>query len=267
MKIRHRARPAAGARAPLARALAAVSPAVATLVLALALAAGAAPGARADEELKNLKVFPSTTTKRELVDTMRQWNQALGVHCDFCHEQKVPGDFQSMDFASDKIGHKEVARRMFTMVRDLNGGPLPRAAGEPDAAVSCVTCHHGLPSPTTLDRVLLNTVHEQGAEAGVRKYRELRDRYYGSGAFDFGPGSLQVVAETLAADQASLDAALAVGRLNVEMNPKYADGYVDLAQILDLKQDRAGARAALDQALQLEPDNRHAQRLKQKLGQ
>lgn len=242
-----------------------------TVAAVLVLAAGAglacAPTARADEELKNLKVFPKTITKRELVDSMRQWSQALGVRCDYCHEQKVPGDFQSMDFASDKIGHKEVARRMFTMVRELNGGPLPRAAGEPDAAVSCVTCHHGLPTPTTLDRVLLNTVHEKGADAGVAKYRELRDRYYGSAAFDFGPGSLQAVAETLAAEPAGLDAALAMGRLNVEMNPKFADGYVDIAQILDLKQDRAGALAALDQALKLEPDNRHAQRLKQKLGQ
>ncbi len=238
----------------------------AAFVLAAGAGLGSAPAARADEELKNLKVFPKTIEKRELVDTMRQWNQALGVHCDFCHEQKVPGDFQSMDFASDKIGHKEVARRMFTMVRDLNGGPLPRAAGEPDAAVSCVTCHHGLPSPTTLDRVLLNTVHEQGADAGIKKYRELHDRYYGSGAFDFGPASLQTVTETLADDPASLDAALAFGRLNVEVNPKAADGYVALAQVLDLKQDRAAAQAALDQALKLEPGNRHAQWLKQKFG-
>ncbi len=245
-----------------------IHPAIVLACLVTAGAAGGAPaGAGADDELKNLKVFPPTTAKRELVDTMRQWNQALGVRCDFCHEQKTPGDPQSFDFASDKVGHKEVARRMYAMVRDLNGGPLPRAAGEPDAAVNCMTCHRGLPSPTTLDRVLLNTVHEQGVDAGVKKYRELRARYYGSGTFDFGPGSLQTVTETLAADPARLDAALAIGRLNVEENPAFADGFVAVAQILDLKQDRAGALAALEQALKLEPGNRHAQRLKQKLGQ
>ena len=49
----------------------------------LALAAlGAAPAARADDELKFLKVFPPTTTKRELVETLKQWNQALGVRCE-----------------------------------------------------------------------------------------------------------------------------------------------------------------------------------------
>lgn len=226
----------------------------------------AAPPARADEELKNLKVFPPTISKRELVDVMKQWNQALGVRCDFCHEQKVPGDFQSIDFASDKVGHKAVARRMFTLVRDLNAGPLPVAAGEDDAAVSCVTCHRGLPTPTTLDRVVLRATREQGVEAGLRKYRELRERYYGSGSFDFGPQSLQTVAETLAAEPAQLDAALAVGRLNIEMNPAYADGYVAVAQILDLKHDAAGALAAVQKALELDPGHRHAQRLKEKLG-
>lgn len=245
----------------------ALAPAVVpTVILAGTLAAMVAvPAARADDELHNLKVFPSTTTKRELVETMKQWNQALGVRCDFCHEQKVPGDHQSIDFASDKIGHKEVARRMYRMTRDLNAGPLPTAAGEEDAAVSCVTCHRGLPSPTTLDRVVLRAVREKGPEAGVKKYRELRDRYYGSGSFDFGPQSLQVVAESLAAEPAQVDAALAICRLNLEMNPKFADGHVAVAQLLDLKQDQAGALAALEEALRLEPGHRHALRLKQKL--
>lgn len=242
-------------------------PRVATAsVLAAVLLAGVS-AARAEGELKNLKVFPSTISKRELTDTMMQWNQALGVHCDFCHEQKVPGDFQSIDFASDKIGNKAVARRMFTMSQDLNGGPLPRAAGEDDAAVGCVTCHRGLTNPATLDRVVLRTTREQGAAAGAKKYRDLRERYYGSGSYDFGPRSLQTVAETLAADAAGLDAALAIGRLNVEMNPTFVDGYVVVAQILEMKQDTVGALAAVNEALKLDPAHRHAQRLKQKLGQ
>lgn len=238
----------------------------AAAVLAGVLAA-AAPGVRADEELKNLKVFPKTIAKRELVDVMKQWSGALGVRCDYCHEQKIPGDHESMDFASDKIAHKEVARRMYTMVRDLNGGPLPRAAGEDDAAVSCVTCHRGLPQPTTLDRVLLSVTREKGPEAGVQKYRELRDKYYGSGSYDFGPGSLQTVTETLAADAAGVDAALAMARLNLEMNPTYVQGHVAVAQLLDMKQDKAGALAELEQALKLDPGNRYALRLKQRLGQ
>ncbi len=232
----------------------------------LALTAlSAFPAAAADESPKNLKVFPPTTTKRELVETMKQWNQALGVRCEFCHEQKVPGDPQSIDFASDKVGHKEVARRMYTMMRDLNAGVLPKAAGEEDAAVDCLTCHRGLPSPTTLDRVVLRAVRDQGAEAGTRKYRDLRERYYGSGSFDFGPRPLQLVAETLAAEPSRVDDALVICRLNLEMNPGFADGHVAVAQLLEMKGARAGALAAVEAALKLEPDHRHALRLKQKL--
>lgn len=236
----------------------------ATGLLALA-ALSAAPAIAADDEPRNLKVFPPTTTKRELVETMKQWSQALGVRCDFCHEQKVPGDPQSIDYASDKVGHKEVARRMYAMVRDLNAGALPKAAGEPDAAVDCLTCHRGLPSPTTLERVVLRAVRDQGVQAGTQKYRDLRERYYGSGSFDFGPRPLQVVAESLAAEPARLDDALAICRLNLEMNPGYADGHVAVAQLLEMKGDRAGAVAAVEAALKLEPGHRHALRLKQKL--
>ncbi|MBK6734367.1 MAG: c-type cytochrome [bacterium] len=238
---------------------------IAAGALSAALLAGSGAASAADDELKNLTVFPKDISKRELVDTMKQWTQALGVRCDFCHEQKVPGDFQSIDFASDKVGHKEVARRMYTMVRDLNGGPLPKAAGEDDAAVNCFTCHRGLPSPTTLERVVLRATREKGAEGGVQKYRELRERYYGSGSFDFSPGTLQSVTETLAAETATLDAALAMARLNLEMNPKFADGHVAVAQILEMKQDKAGALTAVEEALKLDPNHRHAQRLKQKL--
>ena len=248
------------------RTLARVAAAGAKVVVILAgVLLSGAPAARADEELKNLKVFPATTTKRELTETMKQWSQALGVRCEFCHEQKVPGDFQSIDFASDKLGHKAIARRMYSMVNDLNAGPLPRAAGEEDAAVSCVTCHRGLAYPTTLDRVVLGVTRESGGEAGVKKYRELRERYYGSGSYDFGPRSLQTVAESLAADAAGLDAALAIGRLNVEMFPTTADPHVVVAQILEMKQDKAGALAEVNEALKLEPGHRHALRLKQAL--
>ena len=51
------------------------------------------------------------------------------------------------------------------------------------------------------------------------------------------------------------------------MNPAFADGYVVVAQILEMKQDKVGALAAVNEALKLVPDHRHAQRLKQKLGQ
>ena len=85
--------------------------------------------ARADDELKNIKVFPKDITKQELEDIMHVWARSLGVHCTFCHEMKVPGDFRSIDFASDAVDKKETARRMYKMVQELNAGPLPKAVG------------------------------------------------------------------------------------------------------------------------------------------
>lgn len=235
----------------------------AAAALALTLASGVVPAAADDEAPKNIKVLPKDINGGQLHEIMNGWSQALGVRCDFCHEMKTPGDFRSIDWASDKIGHKEVARRMYTMMGGLNTTALPKAAGEPDAAVSCVTCHRGLPDPTTLDKVLLAVTREKGADAAAGKYRELRERYYGSGSYDFSPRTLQAVALTLAEDKTKLDAALAIAKLNVEQNPTAASAQVVVAQVLDLKQDRPGAMAALDAALKLDPKDRMANRLKQ----
>jgi hypothetical protein len=239
----------------------------AAAALALSLAAGVMPARAEDEKAVNLKVLPKDISGNDLHEVMNGWSQALGVRCDFCHEMKTPGDFRSIDWPSDKIGHKEVARRMYTMMTGLNATTLPKAAGEPDAAVSCVTCHRGLPTPTTLDRVLVDLTREKGADAAVGKYKELRERYYGSGTFDFTPRSLQSVALTLADDKATLDAALVIAKLNVEQNPTAASAQVVVAQVLELKQDKVGALAAVEAALKLDPKDRHAQRLKQQLTQ
>ena len=235
--------------------------------LALSLAAGARPVRADDDKPTNLKVLPKDITGNDLHEVMNGWSQALGVHCDYCHEMKTPGDFRSMDWASAKVGHKEVARRMYTMMAGLNTTTLPKAAGAPGAAVSCVICHRGLPSPTTLDKVLVAVTREKGADAAVGKYKELRTQYYGSGTFDFTPRALQTAALALADDKATLDAALTIAKLNVEQNPTAASAQVVVAQILDLKQDKVGAMAAIDAALKLDPQDRHALFLKRQLTQ
>ncbi|MGD0365264.1 MAG: c-type cytochrome, partial [Bryobacteraceae bacterium] len=61
---------------------------------------------------------------------------ALGVRCDFCHVQG--------DFASDEKPHKEIARKMIVMAREIN-------AKFPDGKmhVTCYTCHRGAEEPAT----------------------------------------------------------------------------------------------------------------------
>lgn len=229
-------------------------------VVILVLVSWAIP-ASADipNEFKNLKVFPKDVGKRELVDAMRGWSQALGVRCTHCHVLRTPGDYDTMDWASDEIKDKETARGMMRMVQKINGDLLP-ATGETKARVSCMTCHRGLTDPATLDRVLLKVAHDKGADAVVEQYRALRERYHGSGSYDFGPGTLLTVAEELAGED-QLEVALAVLDLNVEAHPGEATNHVMIAQVKMQQGDSAAARAAVARALELEPDNNYAKRL------
>jgi hypothetical protein len=84
---------------------------------------------------KNLKVLPP----EHLIETMRAFQAALGVRCDFCHVQG--------DFAADDKPHKEIARKMILMTRDINANPVFHANGE--MHVTCFTCHRGSSEPAT----------------------------------------------------------------------------------------------------------------------
>ncbi len=79
---------------------------------------------------KNLKLLQP----EHLMETMQEYRMALGVRCDFCHVQG--------DFASDEKHHKEIARKMIVLARDIN-------AKFPDGKthVTCFTCHRGSEEP------------------------------------------------------------------------------------------------------------------------
>lgn len=234
---------------------------IVNLVLCTLLATAAA--AQIPDKYSNLKVLPQDIGKRELVSTMKSFATGLGLRCTDCHEQKTPGDFSSIDWASDKLPKKDVARGMMKMVQEINGNLLPAATGEHDFQIRCVTCHRGVTHPRTLDEELLKVIASDGVAAGESRYRELRETYYGSGSYDFTPMSLATVAETLAQESADLAGARRMIQLNLEMNPDHADSYVMLAQIDLSAGDREAARANLDKALAIAPDNGHARRLLQ----
>ncbi|NCQ35075.1 c-type cytochrome [bacterium] len=216
-------------------------------------------------ELKNLKVFPADTGKEKVIEVMKTWTSALGVRCDHCHVQAVPGDFQSFDFASDDKPEKGVARGMMRMVQNINGKLLPQATGENDAAISCVTCHRGVTHPAPLDQIMLMTVQTKGVDAAVERYHNLHERFYGRGTYDFGPQSLVPAIDILAAEGGDMAAAQALMDLTVELYPDDANSRVRLAHLLWRRGDKAGASAALAKALELDPQNRFALRLQQQL--
>ncbi|MCA9758347.1 MAG: c-type cytochrome [Candidatus Eisenbacteria bacterium] len=235
-----------------------------TAALGLGLLVSGTP-AGAQEEYKNLQILPKDTGKQELLQTMRAFTDALGVRCDFCHLERVPGDHNSMDWASDDLEHKQIARGMMKMTASINGDLLPEATGEHDGGVQCVTCHRGLPNPRTLDQVLLRTADRDGIETAIAKYRELRERFYGTGSYDFSTGSLGKVAQTLAQEKGDLAGALQIVDLNVEMNPENAEVFVMRAELQAANGDDVGAKASVEHALELDPENRHAKRMLQQM--
>jgi hypothetical protein len=83
---------------------------------------------------KNLKILKP----EEVMPAMRSYTAALGQQCSFCHIQG--------NMASDDNKHKDVAREMILMTRDLNA----RLGGaDAKVVVTCYTCHRGAAHPAT----------------------------------------------------------------------------------------------------------------------
>lgn len=229
------------------------------LIAAMVLAGAAR--AQVPDTFTNLEVFPKDIGKRKLMGAMREFSTALGARCTFCHVQKVPGEFESFDWASDELEHKVVARGMMTMTRGLNSELLPAATGKPGGQVRCITCHRGLEDPRTLDVVLLDTIDQDGVEVGIARYLELRDEYYGSGSYDFSPSVLTGVAEMVAQGKGDMDGAMLILDLAADENPDDWATYLMRSQILIFQGDKEGAISNAKRVLELDPDNEQAQKI------
>ena len=225
-------------------------------VLGLGLVwAGAGPAAaQIPETFDNLQVLDPDISRGELVGMMRAFAGGLGVRCNFCHMGEDPNDLTGYDWSSDEREVKGVARDMMRMVAAINDDHLPAAGRAGATQVACVTCHSGVRIPAQIGDVLLATLESDGVEAAVSEYRELRDEYFGRAAYDFGQGPLNTVAETLAR-RGDMEEALSVIQMNVEYNGDQPFPHVLHAQILMQMEDREGAVAAMERAVELAPDS------------
>jgi len=152
-----------------------------------------------------------------------------------------------MDYAADEKRQKAVARVMIKMVNDINA--------KYPVKVQCATCHRGVPNPAQLSDVLRQTMLTKGEGAAVVQYRELRQQYGNTSAYDFREATLLDLArESLAARKP--DDALAWLQLNVEFYPKSAASYVELSRAHLAKRDRDSAAADLAKARALDPSVR-----------
>jgi hypothetical protein len=228
--------------------------------LLLSLPAGPA-SAQIPEKFTNLKVLPKDISHDKLLQTMHGFTGGLGVRCDFCHAEADTTKSRGLDFASDAKDEKKIARVMMKMVEEINGKLIPKAGMKSPAEVRCVTCHHGLEQPRTLAEVLERTIEKDGLPGGEAQYRELKAKYYGSGAYDFRSFSLNTVAEWLARDRQDPDGGLVFANMSLAEDPKNADTFVTIGQIHAMKGETPAAIESYQRALELEPGNRRVMEL------
>jgi hypothetical protein len=235
-------------------------------VVFLALLVPISPAvAQIPDEFTNLKVLPKDISRDEMVSVMRRFSTSLGVRCKFCHVGESEDSLEGYDFASDEPKHKQVARGMMAMTGEINGKLLPGTGLDSPMRVECVTCHRGLAEPRGLQEVLTDVIEKDGVSAAADRYRALRKKYFGSGAYDFGPATLNAIAEKLAREEQDVKGALILMKLNVETNSDSVETLLMLAQLFMASDEKDKALLSVRRALDLEPENEFGLRMLQRL--
>jgi len=224
----------------------------------LALLAISAP-AQIPDKFTNLQILPKDIGKRELLDAMKSFTSALGVRCQHCHLGEEGKPLTTFDFVSDTKAAKQTARVMLQMVQAINNEHLAKVANK-FTPVNCNTCHHGENRPPQLlDDILFETMMTSGASEAIKKYHELREKYYGGAVYDFREGMLNRLASRLSTAKKN-DEALAMLKLNTEVNPNSAMAYFFMAEIYLEKGEKAAAIENYKKTLALAPDNPFAKK-------
>ena len=72
--------------------------------------------------LTNLTVLPTTITKPELMDIMKQFAVTMKVRCSYCHT--VSDGLSEGSFASDEKPTKEEARKLMRLIHQATLAPI-----------------------------------------------------------------------------------------------------------------------------------------------
>lgn len=216
--------------------------------------------AQAPTKFTNLQFFPKDIPKDQLIDVMRGFSFSLSVRCEYCHVGKGGNELKDMNYASDDKESKRTARAMLRMVEAINQQYIAKLGRQAPKQVGCVTCHHGLSTPTTMDAVLNDTLDAKGIPAAIAQYRDLRKKYYGGGEYDFGETPLNILTESLL-KQHKTQAAAAIMELNVEVNtPPSMWTYNLLAMAHAANKETDKAKADYQKILELSPGDAFARK-------
>jgi hypothetical protein len=207
------------------------------------------------DRFENLQVLPKDISKKDLVDIMRSYTRALGESCEYCHVGKGR-DLSTFNFASDDKAQKKTARAMIQMAHAINEQYISKIAtnSKTKITVGCATCHHGQARPEPIEDVVRAKLNEDGAETAVRKYRELREQYYGGYVFDFTEGPLSRLAMDLS-EKEKLSDAISLLKLNSEFHPASARLELLYGDVLLKSGMKEEALVHYRKSLEIEPEN------------
>jgi hypothetical protein len=211
--------------------------------------------AQIPDKFTNLQVLPKDITRSDLQSTMRKFAFALNVRCPYCHMERAD---KTIDFASDDKQAKKTARLMLQMVTTIDHDYVGKIESTKPAHVECVTCHHGIAQPRTLNAVLGSAIETQGVEAGEKLYHDLRAQYYGTGAYDFSETPLNQLAESLLAGHKTKEA-VAIMEMNFAANnPQSVWAFHVLAMSHQANAEPEKALADYRKVVELHPDDNWA---------
>ena len=178
--------------------------------------------------MTNLQIFPKDTPREQVIATMQQFTQSLGVQCNYCHVQEGRGGRN--DMASDEKPTKKAARGMMMLAREINT-KLPEAIGKPADAttrVGCATCHRGVPIPKQLAEIVIDAGAAAAQPLASPSTRSSARSSTAARATTSAKASLVAIAQRANA-AGKADDALAYLNANLEYFPKSARTYQTIA--------------------------------------
>lgn len=218
--------------------------------------------AQIPDKFINLTVLPGDISKQDLREVMKNFTSSLGVRCNYCHAGKdgmeaSAFDLKTIDFASDKIPAKDITRVMMKMTQSINNDHLTLIKEKNHIEkVECVTCHKGMKEPPKkLENILLSQVEKKGIDTTLKKYDELREKYYTGYVYDFTFKPLSAFSEGLIKANKNEDV---INFFTAYLN-KY-DGnswnaYLEMGKAYANEKKYEEAKKSYDKALEISPGN------------
>ena len=235
---------------------------VSALTLVVTLGGALVDLAYAQPPYENLQVLPADISRSQLNEIMLGNLRGLGLRrlagegCLYCHVGDLERPRTEWDYASDAKPMKEKARVMLAMVQAINDEYLERLDHRLDEGftVTCATCHAGRTDPRPLPNVLWAAYEAGGIDSATARYRGLRERYFGSDAYDFRVSVLPAIAMRMA-NNGTIDDAIALAALNIEANPGVASAEAAWAVFrMERIIDEEGVDAALVELQRMESE-------------